>query len=49
MQAAAGIHPRQPDLYDFMTGIRYLNFIADIFLHSRRCPGGTHPAAGRFV
>ena len=23
--------PDNPDLYDFMTGIRYLNFIADIF------------------
>ena len=24
--------PDNPDLYDFMTGIQYLNFIADIFL-----------------
>ena len=23
--------PDNPDLYDFMTGIKYLNFIADIF------------------
>ena len=23
--------PDNPDLYDYMTGIRYLNFIADIF------------------
>lgn len=29
-QALAYI-PDNPDLYDFMTGIRYLNFIADIF------------------
>ena len=23
--------PDNPDLYDFMTGIKYLNFIADVF------------------
>ena len=23
--------PENPDLYDYMTGIKYLNFIADIF------------------
>ena len=26
--------PDNPDLYDFMTGIKYLNFVADIFLVS---------------
>ena len=25
--------PDNPDLYDFMTGIKYLNFVADIFNH----------------
>ena len=29
--------PDNPDLYDFMTGIRYLNFIADVYGISSRC------------
>lgn len=28
--------PDNPDLYDFMTGIKYLNFIADIFAVSKQ-------------
>ncbi|MBQ9673089.1 MAG: ABC transporter ATP-binding protein [Ruminococcus sp.] len=27
--------PDNPDLYDFMTGIKYLNFIADVYLINR--------------
>ena len=36
--------PDNPDLYDFMTGIRYLNFIADIFGVRAAGAAGAHPA-----
>ena len=34
--------PDNPDLYEFMTGIKYLNFIADIFGNSIGCASGTN-------
>ena len=34
--------PDNPDLYEYMTGIKYLNFIADIFGVSRRGQKGAH-------
>ena len=30
-KAACAYIPDNPDLYDFMTGIKYLNFVADVF------------------
>ena len=35
--------PDNPDLYEYMTGIKYLNFIADIFGVPRRQTAGAHP------
>ena len=41
--------PDNPDLYDYMTGIRYLNFIADIFGVSSEVRGQRiHDYAARF-
>ena len=41
--------PDNPDLYDYMTGIRYLNFIADIFDVSAEVRGQRiHDYAARF-
>lgn len=41
--------PDNPDLYDYMTGIRYLNFIADIFGVSAEVRGQRiHDYAARF-
>lgn len=34
--------PDNPDLYDFMTGIQYLNFIADVFEVSQKDMGGAN-------
>lgn len=31
--------PDNPDLYEYLTGIQYLNFIADIFLDFQSGPG----------
>ena len=31
MQKNYGIFTRYPDLYDFMTGVKYLNFVADMY------------------
>ena len=39
--------PDNPDLYDFMTGIKYLNFIADVFGVDAADPAGSHPAPTR--
>ena len=39
--------PDNPDLYDFMTGIKYLNFIADIFGVAAGRPAGAHPRVRR--
>ena len=39
--------PDNPDLYEFMTGIQYLNFIADIFGVERKRAAGAHPQAMR--
>ena len=42
--------PDNPDLYDYMTGIQYLNFIANIFGVSAADRQGRIPeASGRFV
>lgn len=41
--------PDNPDLYDFMTGIRYLNFIADIFgVNANDCQERIHKYADMF-
>lgn len=34
--------PDNPDLYDYMTGIQYLNFIADVFRGKRSRTERTH-------
>ena len=39
--------PDNPDLYDFMTGIKYLNFVADIFGVGARQTAGAHPKIRR--
>ncbi len=40
--------PDNPDLYDFMTGIKYLNFVADIFGVRRRSAARNHEYADTF-
>ena len=39
--------PDNPDLYEFMTGIQYLNFIADIFGVEAKRAAGAHPQVCR--
>ena len=39
--------PDNPDLYEFMTGIKYLNFIADVFGVDAGRAAGTHPQIRR--
>lgn len=41
--------PDNPDLYDFMSGIKYLNFIADIFRCRRRGARRTHQEICRYL
>ena len=39
--------PDNPDLYDYMTGIQYLNFHRGHFRRQRGGPAGAHPRATR--